>query len=353
MQSPQSESAKEKVLSPLLFFSIGVSLIAASLIILSCTTPPPSPTATPHNIPTPPPWETLPTRIPSPTPTSKVTNPMQTFQAAQARGDTSESTQILWETLATLAPDDGIIWREGARLALARDELDVAEARIWHATSLIPKDAETWALLGLILEQQATPQAAIQALDVAQTLDSDLMPEIFAEKWHIALQIKDTDTLQALAQAYKQAYPDDPLATYYRAETFLVMNNVHAARDLLRRNIDQNAPAVLWYTLGRTYARLAAWNEALIAYEVAKVRQTQGDTSLRLASRTPLHVLDKALGEAYLYAEQCAKAEPLLRSLSTPYPELAPLIRKAVICQTPTPTWTPWILSQQATSTPG
>jgi Flp pilus assembly protein TadD len=360
----------------------------------------------------------MPTRIPSPTPTSVVAQPLQTLQAALRQGEDAEHTLMIWEEARILAPHNGIVWREGARLALAQDNVlsttdsvlstnsvlsttnnvlpttnsvlsstdsvlsstdsvlsstdsvAIAEERIWQAIQLIPQDGETWALLGLILKRQGQFKAAMQALDVARTLDPTLGSGLFPELWQAALQAKDTQTMQTLVRTYSRQHRETPLAIYYRAETLLTLGEAEITRDLLIASMDQTSPALLWYTLGRAYMRTHAWNEAAMSLEVAKKRIASGDESLRFMDKTALKDLRLALGQAYLHAGQCAQAEQVLRDLlaeaglvteadseanapaSTPTPDLAPLVRDAVICQTPTPTWTPWMISEQVIPTP-
>jgi Flp pilus assembly protein TadD len=232
------------------------------------------------------------------------------------------------------------------------NSLATAEARIWQAIRLIPQDGETWALLGLILKKQGRFKAAMQALEVARTLDPTLGAGLFPALWQAALQAEDVQTLQALVRTYSQAHRETPLAIYYRAETLLTLGEVELARDLLIASMDQASPAILWYTLGRAYVRLEAWHEAALSLEVAKKRIAAGDDSLRfMDGEHTLEDLNLALGQAYLRAGQCAEAAPILRQMSASYPDLAPLVREAVLCQTPTPTWTPWMLSEQVTPT--
>ncbi len=48
-----------------------------------------------------------------------------------------------------------------------------------------------------------------------------------------------------------------------------------------------------------------------------------------------------------MHTERCAEAEDIARRLLSTQPELEALVEQAVICQTPTPTLTPWIPVQQ------
>lgn len=301
----------------------------------------------PPEVPSPPPWQPMPTRIPLPTPTSEATGPLQTLQAQLQVGRPGRVAEIAWETAREKEPENAVIWREGARLALARDDFSLAEARIWQAIATNPQDAESWALLATILSRQGALDTAEQALGIAQTLTQEQMTALFLERWHSALAAQNSATLQTLAQTYSRQNPRDELKTYYQAEALLTINAAQTARDLLLQSTDSQSPAVLWYTLGRAYMQSKAWPEAVIALEVANNKLLQGDESLALASRTPQDTLSITMAQAYLYAGKCIQAERLFKVLSTPHPELAPQVREAIICQTPTPTWTPWIISQQ------
>ena len=301
-------------------------------------------------------WDNLPTRIPLPTPTIPtipVSVPLQALRLALLRGDT-EAAQIAWEDAVRLAPEDGVVLREGARLALASGDLETAERRAWDAIHIGPKDAEVWSILGTILARRGEPEAAGQALGVAQTLNPALAPGLFQDRWRAARRVHNSDAMSALAQDYSNEHPDDPLAFYYRASALIVSGDANSAIPQLVAVLkaEPNAPAVLWYTLGEAYLTRKAYTETFTVIEVAGARMARGDESLSLASDDPPHDLSLLLGRAYLGAGRCAEAEPIFRRLSTPDPELAPFIERAVLCQTPTPTWTPWIPSQQVTSTP-
>ncbi len=328
-------------------WSWGLLGLLAVLLLNSCRVaiePPPTPP--------PPTWGPLPTRYPTPTPTSPAGGLLDQMRLSLLRGE-SEAAAFAWEQARAVSPDNPTVLREGARLALLNGELELAAERAWEAVTQQPDDSLAWVILSLILQAQGEPLLAQQTLAVAQSLDPQLQETLFNTRWQMARQAGDVATLELLARSYTLAHPGDPLALYYRAEALLALDQVETALELLlMRMQDGDAPAVLWYTLGRAYLRLGATEEAAISLEVAQDLVAQGDLSLTLASDAPASALSLALGEAYLAARRCAEAEPLLRQLTTPYPHLGPLVEAAIICQTPTPTWTPWIPSQQATPIP-
>ncbi len=281
-------------------------------------------------------WGPLPTRIPTPTPfpASYFLQPV----APALRAGELAIAQTAWEQAYALAPDDAEVLREGARLALAQADLVAAEARAWAALGADEASAETWMLLGTIQLRRSAWAEAGQSLQLAEALDPALADALFPSRWQIALQYSDAATLATLAQRYFMQQPEDPLAPYYRAEALLVDGKPQVALELLLLEMNADAPAVLWYTLGRVYLALGNANEqARIALETAAMASSRGDRTLSLASAAPQRDLNAALAQAYIRLYQCAKAEAQLRLLVTPYPELAELHEEAVRCVENTP----------------
>jgi predicted Zn-dependent protease len=114
--------------------------------------------------------------------------------------------------------------------------------------------------------------------------------------------------------------------------------------------MDEDSPAVLWYTLARAYLDYGAEEEARVALETALRDLTRGDDTLLLASDDPLYELNRLLGEIYLETRRCEEAVERLEILVTPYPDLAPLVEEAQRCPTPVPTVTPWLPEDWATT---
>ncbi|HQH37183.1 MAG TPA: hypothetical protein PLH19_01425 [Anaerolineae bacterium] len=346
----------------LLSVSLVLLAIAVALLILSSTfhvhpSPPTPPAAQPS-----PPWGFFPTRLPTPTeiptatPTPAADSPLWIMRTALLY-DAPEVAEAAWEKARRVTPEDspqrGHVLREGARLALLLGNLDVAEARAWDAVRAAAQDAETWALLGVIMARQGEPKIAGQALRIAESLDPGLSPDIFAERWRAACQAHDGATLMALAQTYSSHEPENPLGFYYRAAALLASGESDAALRhlLIQLHAEPDSAAVLWYTLGEAYLAQRAYNEALTALAVAEARFAAGDQSLYLAGDDPLRALNTDRARALVGIgdpEHCAQAESLLRRWNTP----ADLIERARLCQTPTPTPTWWIPVPIGTPTP-
>lgn len=334
-------------------------VVAIGLLVISTTVADPTlptPVAvlfSPRPSPT---WDLLPTRIPSPTPTPSAGEPLAVVQLALLRGE-PENAQEAWDTALDYAPEGhplrGAVLREGARLALALGDLETAEDRAWAAIRLTGQDASTWALLGTILARRGDAVLADQALGVAETLDPALASDLFVDRWRAARQAKDSDTMTALAQAYGSRYPEATLGFYYRSAALLAVgdaDSVIAQLVAVLRDIP-DAPAVVWYTLGEAYLASGAYLETLTVMDVAGSRFAMGDNSLSLATDDPIRDLNLHRAQAYLGINtpaRCADATSLLQRWNAP----AATIEQAILCQTPTPTMTPWMISQQVTPTP-
>jgi tetratricopeptide (TPR) repeat protein len=272
---------------------------------------------------------------------------------ALLQGDT-ERAQRLWDKLRQVAHDDGAVQLAGARLALMQGAPVVAESRAWRAISIAPENAYAWSLLGVVLRQTGEYKAAEQAINIAMTLDPNLAPDLFDNRWRAAQRAGDTPAVIALAEDFLQRSPESPLAPYYRAEALLVTETPLIAIELLVTVLETqpDASALLWYTLGRAYLERGGYWEAATALEVAASQTAQGDDSLYLVTDHPVEALSRRLGQAYLHANRCAEAESIFRRLNNDRQNFESQIRAAIVCQTPTPTLTPWIPSQQVTATP-
>lgn len=356
-----------KNISPaqLLAVSLNLLIIAIAVLIVShieVIPPPPVEPADSILVQPSPAWEAFPTRIPSPTPTSAATAPLHTIRNALQRGD-AEAAELAWDTAMLITPEEhperGIILREGARIALAERHFDAAEARIWEAIRIRGQDAEAWSLLGTILARRGDNRVAEQALAVAATLDPDIALDLFTDRWLAARRTGHSDIMMALAQFYSSRNPESTLAFYYRNAALLAYGDPISTIDQLTAVLDTAAPgdesamsnAVLWYTLGEAYLAHHAYTQTLTALDVAGSLFGQGDNSLYLASDDPIRDLNLLRARAFLGINtpaRCADAEPLLQRWNAP----ADVITQSIVCQTPTPTMTPWIPSQQPTLTP-
>ncbi len=339
---------------------LGLLLTFAPQLFLPASPPPSPPLSSRRPTPT---WGHLPTRIPTATPSPTLDlagTPVQTMREALAQQDYI-AAQAAWNAAHQMAPQNPMVAREGARLALARDQLHFAQSRIWRALNADAHDAASWVLLGATYARRGEYLEAEQAWSVAQSLDPALAPALFLDRWYAARQAytagQGAAALSALAQTYSRTAPEDPLAIYYQSAALLAVGDATSVIPPLISVLgsDPNAPAVLWYTLGEAYLAGHAYSETITVLEVAGSRFAQGDTSLYLASNDPIYDLNLRLAYAYLGRSEplaCANAEPLLRRLTQRLPELTPMIAQAIACQTPTPTWTPWLPSQRIEVTP-
>ena len=269
-----------------------LALTCCALLLLSaCAVPTVAPTRSPLAG-----WDPMPTRAPTPTP-RPASSYLQEMDAALLRGDLAAAT-VAWEQAQRLAPVDSDILQAGARLALTLGYLELAERRAQAAVAIAPQDAAAWVLLGTIQQRRGQHEQAQESLETAQSLDPTLARDLFAARWQNARRAHDADMLAALAQAYLVEQPDDPLASYFRAEAFLAAGNASGALHLLVLEMGPDSPAVLWYTLGRCYLARGANAEARIALEAAATAYAHGDNSLLLASDDPQRDLDEALGWA-------------------------------------------------------
>ncbi len=325
-------TGRRHVRRPFFAVTLGVLIAGGLVACLTPKTPQTTPLVSPHP---------LPTRAPPPT-VATVADLLSAMQAPLSSGQPA-AAKPLWEAAATRAPEAAAVHKEGARLALALGDLETAEERAWSAVLAAPEDGLTWALLGEVQQRTEKKQLAQQAFANAVAFAPELAPDLFATRWQLARQLEDTDQLTALAQGYVQRNPDNPLGLYYRAEALLAGYHNRAALDLLLLGIEDDAPAVLWYTLARTYLRLSAEAEAAICLEAALTAYNRGDQSMALASDTPLYDLHRALAEAYLDSGACEQVAPRIALLATPYPDLQPLLEQGLNCPEVTPSPTPWL----------
>ncbi len=356
----KAKAARRRLACVALLSALVLYACARPTTISPLTTPGRAATYTPPPAPT---WGPLPTRIPaaSPTPTPDIAGPLRVIETALRNGNVTMA-QSAWEGIQNAAiPPSGSpqtggrvnaeVAQAGARLALARGEFATAEMRAWYAVAADPQDATSWSLLGEILNRRDALRAAEQALRTAQALDPKLAAALFVTRWRAAREAHDGDAMAALAAT---TLPDAALTSYYQAATLLINGDTRGAMTMLLTTLTEHpdAPAVLWYTLAEVYARRGAWAEAITALTVVEQAMARGDVTVSLASEHPPRDVTLALSEAYLHAGRCAEAEARLSTLSDAVPEIAPLLERAIRCQTPTPTLTPWIPSQQVTSTP-
>ncbi len=276
------------------------------------------------------------------------------FYRALLRDQIEEADRLWTELCETVLEESSELHIAGARLALAQGDLERAGDRAWEAISLAPDDALAWSLVGVILGRAGESKQAEQALAIAQSLNPSLASEVLPSRWQAAVASRDAAVVVALAEDFGERHPGSVFAPYYRAEALLMTGAPSDAITLLVGVLtdEPDAPALLWYTLGRAYLARGSYIEAATSLETAAYRFARGDTSLEMISARPVDDLNAHLGQAYLQTARCAEAEMIFHRLEADDPGFSSMVEAAVICQTPTPTLTPWIPLQIGTVTP-
>jgi len=294
-------------------------------------------------------WAPLPTRALNDASTLAVDPDLGVLHRAILSGDL-RAAEVMWEALQ----DAGLgqtaeIQVAGARIALLQGDTVTAESRVWEAIGLEPTNAEIWSLLGVISRTAGDTKGADEALSIAVGLEPSLSGDLFADRWALAAAQGATDQLVALAETYAVLHPDGQAGPYFRSTALLAIGEPLEAIELLVGTLEQtpDSPALIWYALGEAYLQRKGYAEAATAFEVAAALLARGDTSLLSVSEDPVSDLSSRLARAYVHTERCAEAEDIARRLLSTQPELEALVEQAVICQTPTPTLTPWIPVQQ------
>lgn len=308
-----------------------------------------SPDLAPRPSPT---WASLPLRAPESEAVSEVN--YRPFYRALLCGQIEEADR-LWTGLRRTIPDvNGELSMAGARVALAQGDLERASDRAWDAISRTPDNALAWSLFGVILDRAGEPKQAEQALAIAQSLDPSLASVVLPNRWQAAVASRDAAAVFALAEDYAERHPGSIFVPYYRAEALMMAGAPSDAIALLVGVLTEepDAPALLWYTLGRAYLGRGGYIEAATSLEAAAYRISRGDTSLELISARPVDDLNAHLGQAYLQTARCAEAEMIFSRLEADESDFSGMVKAAVVCQTPTPTMTPWIPLQIGTVTP-
>lgn len=373
-----------------LLIAVGAALLLLSHLLQPRQTPiNPGSIGSPRPSPT---WRSLPTRV-LPTPTASPPIDLQPLHQALLRQDAEEAERLWQSAIHTIAamPTDTVNaptaeqiserQQAGARLALLQGQPQLAATRAWKAVGATPQDPHAWSLLGLILRQNQEHALADQALAIAGALDPTIAPVLFRDRWQIAILSGDAMQLTQLAVDYQTQHPDSAWSPYYQAEALIAGDAPQEAIAVLVAALSEApaSPALLWYTLGRAYLARGAYAEAATVFEVAASLTFKGDSSLDSTTADAIYALNLALAQSYLGNRQCQEAESITRRLLKaseqtdrhhraegedaagqnasapaadsdapvhPTPDLALMLETAIICQTPTPTLTPWIPSQ-------
>lgn len=336
-----------------------LTLIGAGLLGLSARVAP-----TPYVSPLPAmptaPWLPMPTRASQPNPpdTAALEQPTESnltrLQHALLTANLNEA-QHAWDALQDSGEANTAAAQvAGARLALLSGDFERAEQRAIKALELQEASspastAAIWSLLGVIYNRQGKYADSEQALALALELDPSLVSDLFSDRWKNAVRTENADLLAELAGYYSIQHPQDKLEPYYRAAALLADNQPQLALGVLLQALktQRTPPALLWYTAGEAYLTLDAFANAATALEVAASQVAHGDSSLSLITTAPIDEIGLRLARAYLASDRCVEAESLYQRLSAFYPDLTSALEQAIICQTPTPTPTHWIIRLQ------
>jgi len=314
----------------------GYLALTVTLLLLSgCMSP--TPTISPLR---------LPTRMPTSTPTPP--NPQFYYEQGKARraaGNTEGALAALSQALAsdpTFAP--AYIERGALYLALGKAEAALADAQA--AVAVDPESGAAHALLGEVLRLGfGDLTQALSAYDRAAQLDPALAETTFYTRWQTAVAAGNGGRMLALSEEYQTAFPQDPMAAYYRGLALIATGSPHAAIRELVKALQGGGPAAVWFVLGEAYRAEGAWPQAGICYEHVRTLAEAGDPSFSLISDDPVTDLFARLGETYLYEGECTSARIMLEhtlAVGAQSPGIHTLIGQAMICQTPTPTPTPY-----------
>ncbi len=310
------------------------------LLLTACVVP----TATPERLPT---RALTPTPTPTPTPFSIAA---QTYyeegMARREAGDTGGAFQSFTWAIQ-LTPDFAPAYVARGALYLAQGDFWRALADADSALAADPANAAAYALRGETLRLRGRPRSALESFDMALELDPALESDVFRSCWLAARAVHEGRRLLVLSREYADAHPQDPLRCYYRGWAFIELGTPGIAINILTEGIEAapEPPALLWFVLGHAYAANHFWQEAVISFEAARALMQAGDASLSIHSDQPVVALFGALGRAYLGAERCVDAEAMLEyalEIGAPTAEYAAELEEARICQTPTPTITPY-----------
>lgn len=295
--------------------------------------------------------ERLPTRavILTPTPTLFPIGAQTYYEeglACQEAGDTAGALQSFTWAIQ-LAPDFAPAYVARGTVHLAQGELRLALADADDTLEADPASAPAYALRGEALRLLGRARPALEAFDQALALDPGMKVETFRSRWLTARAGHDTSRLLTLSREYASAHPSDPLRHYYRGWALIELDTPDVAINTLVEGIEATSdpPALLWFALGRAYAESGSWQEAVTSSEAARALVQAGDTSMAVHSDRPIADLFGALGQAYLGADRCVDAETMLDyalSVGAPIPEYSTALKKARLCQTPTPSATPY-----------
>ena len=245
------------------------------------------------------------------------------------------------------SPDFAPAYVARGTVHLAQGELGQALIEANNAIEIDPECGDAYALRGEITRLQGRNRVSLAAYDSAIEMDPALAPETFRGRWLAAVGLAHGSELQRLSWEYDSAGYDHGPAEYYAGWALVERDVPRAAVRLLVDEISTSldSAAILWFTLGHAYMRSGAWPEAVTSFEAVRELVLAGDNSLNYHSDSPIIELSDGLARAYLGAGRCADAEMMLNytiEIGAPASRYTSLLQEARICQTPTPTASPY-----------
>jgi len=158
------------------------------------------------------------------------------------------------------------VYREG-QAALARNDLDAAQADFERVIRLAPRVEQGYTALGTVLLQRGKPADAVRELELARTISkADKTAEMnlalaYQQAGAPAKAIPLFASLEAAAQLRKQALPAFALAPYARA--LAATGNLTQAASHMQTAVKADSEdAELHFELGSIYAQEKAWPQA-------------------------------------------------------------------------------------------
>ena len=319
-------------------FLLAVSWLVVLAVFAACGAPEPEPTLR------------LPTRVPlTPTFTPFPFTAQAYYEQGlvrQQQGDLDGALEA-YTHAQQISPDFALAYVARGTVYLAQGELGRALVEANNAIETDPECGDAHALRGEITRLQGRNRAALAAYDAAVEADPALAPEIFRGRWLAAIGLGDGLELQQLSWEYDSAGYNRGPGAYYAGWALIKRDVPHAAIRMLVDDIrsSPDATAILWFTLGCAYMPSGAWPEAVTSLEVARELVLAGDSSMKYHSDSPILVLSDGLARAYLGAGRCVDAELMLNytiEVGGQASRYAGLLEEARICQTPTPTASPY-----------
>lgn len=313
-------------------------ILVGCLLLTACASSSPAATPTGRR-------ERLPTRMPTATPTAtpvalSAADYWQRGVELQRSGDLDRAERYFdWAIQIDSSSTPFYVSRGSLHLADSEPDRALQDA---DTALKIDPTSEAYLLRAEALRAMDRHEEALRAFDQALARDADLRDRTFRSRWLATRALEDLERLSALAAEYASAHPSDPLRYYYQAWPSFESDEYRDVIHLLVEGIEDSPDslAVLWYVLGRAYAGIEAWPEAILSLERARELVEAGDTSLAAHGEQPVAELFIALGRAYLGADRCSDAETMLAyglSIGAPMEKHLAALEEARRCSSSSP----------------